>query len=74
MTKFLAAIAIIAIDWVLTAWFLMIAIGVVHAIWLPQLPTIGFSTAVLLALLIELRGGISGLGKGLIEGLFGGGR
>lgn len=74
MTKFLAALAVIALDWVLVAWFLMVGVGVVHDVWLPQLPTIGFSTALLLALLIEIRGAISGFGKGAIEGLFGGAR
>lgn len=40
--------------WIVTAWTLMVGVGVVHAEWLPQLPTIGFGTALLFSTLLTV--------------------
>lgn len=55
MTAFLAHLANLAAAWLTTAWMLMLAVGVVHAEWIPQLPTIGFGLALLLSTLAMIR-------------------
>jgi hypothetical protein len=49
VTWFLS-IVIALIEWLFSAWMLMLIVGIVHAEWLPQLPTIGFGLACLLGL------------------------
>lgn len=55
MSQFLAHLANLAAAWLMTAWMLMLMVGVVHAEWIPQLPTIGFGLALLLAFLTMVR-------------------
>lgn len=55
MSQFLANLANLAAAWLMTAWMLMLMVGVVHAEWIPQLPTIGFGLALLLAFLTMVR-------------------
>jgi hypothetical protein len=50
--KFVAELALLAAMWLTSAWVLMIGVGIVHADWIPALPTIGFRTAMLLSLLV----------------------
>lgn len=45
------------------AWFLMILVGVVHHEWLPMVPTIGYSTAILIASILTLMALPAGLLK-----------
>lgn len=59
MTEFLAHVANLAAAWLVTAWMLMLAVGVVHAEWIPQLPTIGFGLALLLSFLLVVRALVS---------------
>jgi hypothetical protein len=74
MTKFLANLAIVAISWVLGAWAFMIAVGVAHAEWWPAVPPIGYQASLLLGAAFTLRGAVSGLATGLINGINGGTR
>ncbi len=37
----------------LRGWLLMLAVGVIHHDWIPACPTVGYGTAVLLAVLIS---------------------
>lgn len=55
MTKALAHVANLAVAWLVTGWMLMLIVGVVHAEWIPQLPTIGFGLALLLSALTLVR-------------------
>jgi hypothetical protein len=55
VTKTLAHLANLAVAWLLGAWMFMLMVGVVHAEWLPQLPTIGFGLALLLSALVTVR-------------------
>lgn len=55
VSRFLAHAANIAIAWLVTAWLLMLAVGVVRAEWIPALPTIGFRLALLLSMLVTVR-------------------
>jgi hypothetical protein len=54
------------------AWLFMLLVGVVHAEWLPMVPTIGFWSAVLVSLMatsIGVAGAIfQGIGKGVTGG------
>ncbi len=47
--RWIAALAMIVLGWLVTGWVLMLVVGIVHAEWIPQLPTIGFGLALLLA-------------------------
>lgn len=38
-----------ALEVLFRGWVLMLGVGIVHAEWLPQLPTIGYWVAVLIA-------------------------
>lgn len=40
----------------LQGWLFMLAVGVIHAHWIPQVPTIGFWWSVLVWLLLPSRG------------------
>lgn len=51
MTTFFAGLAVVVISWLASAWMFMLLVGVVHAEWLPQLPTIGYGLALLLGAL-----------------------
>ncbi len=55
MTSFLAALAVIGIGWPISAWLLMLAIGVMHDRWLPVVPAIGYTPALLLTVLLSAR-------------------
>lgn len=37
----------------LDGWFLMLAVGIAHAYWIPQLPTIGYWWAVVIVALLS---------------------
>ncbi|GIE35942.1 hypothetical protein Ait01nite_089870 [Actinoplanes italicus] len=74
MTKFLANLAVVAISWLLGAWAFMIGVGVAHAEWWPTIPTIGYKASLILGAAFALRGAISGLATGLINGVNGGAR
>lgn len=67
MTKTLASIAVVAASWLITAWLLMVTVGVVHAVWIPQLPTVGFAVALLLSALITARSAIAGILQGIVN-------
>lgn len=45
MVKALASIPLVAGYWLAGAWFFMLTVGVIHAQWIPALPTIGFRVA-----------------------------
>lgn len=51
MIKALAIVPLAAGTWLLGAWFTMLLIGVVHAQWIPFLPTIGYTTAIVISAL-----------------------
>lgn len=55
MSKFIANVAMLAVAWLIGAWSLMLSVGVIHAEWIPQLPTVGFPTALLLGALLMAR-------------------
>lgn len=55
MTKFLAFMALLVAAWIFAAWMLMLTVGVVHLHWIPQLPTLSFKVALLLATLVFTR-------------------
>lgn len=55
MSTFLANLSTLAAAWLVSAWMLMLAVGVVHIEWIPQLPTIGFGLALLLSFLWMIR-------------------
>ena len=54
MVKFLASIPLIIGGWAVGAWFTMLTVGVIHADWFPLIPTIGYSTALIIAALTTL--------------------
>lgn len=54
MAKILGGLAVIVACRLGAAWPLMLLVGVVHATWLPDLPTIGYGTAVLIEALLSL--------------------
>lgn len=49
----LSALLLKASSDLMAGWFLMLAVGIAHAEWLPMLPTIGFWWAVLLVVLLR---------------------
>jgi hypothetical protein len=51
VNEFLAKLLLLGALWLTGAWLLMLGVGIVHADWIPWLPTIGFPTALLLSLL-----------------------
>lgn len=52
MPKFFAVLATALAVAALNGWVFMLTVGVVHAEWIPALPTIGFGPAVLVATLL----------------------
>lgn len=46
-------LALSALFSLLGGWALMLAVGVIHHEWIPQCPTIGYWSAVLLAMLLR---------------------
>lgn len=55
MNEFLAKLTLLAALWLTGAWTLMLGVGIIHADWIPWLPTIGFPTALLLSALTFVR-------------------
>lgn len=55
MVKTLAGLAMLAIGWTLSAWLLMLTVGVIHDEWLPALPPVGYATAFVLTVLLGTR-------------------
>jgi hypothetical protein len=55
--KLLAALVTVAVTTAVTSmlygWVLMLLVGIVHSLWLPALPTLGFWSATLIALLVR---------------------
>lgn len=54
MGTVLAVIIIAAIRASIAGWGFMLAVGVAHHEWLPNLPTIGFGPSMLIAVLLSL--------------------
>jgi drug/metabolite transporter (DMT)-like permease len=50
--KVVTALILAASRWLLGGLFFMLAVGIAHAEWLPQLPTIGYWWAVLICGLV----------------------
>lgn len=48
--KAAGSIAMSAVSWLLTAWYLMLLVGIVHHDWLRKVPAIGYGLALLVAL------------------------
>lgn len=67
MTKFLATVGAIVIGWPLSAYLLMIIVGVIRAEWIPFLPTVGYPAALLLTVLLGARAMTGGLIAALIQ-------
>lgn len=67
MTKVLASLSVLATAWLVGSWMLMLTVGIVHAEWIPQLPTIGYRLALLLTTIslvrVVLGSMLGGLGK-----------
>lgn len=57
LSEFVVALVMLYVEALLTGWFLMLAIGVVHHEWIRSCPTIGYWWAALLSGLLR-----SGLG------------
>ena len=55
MTKLLAFTALMAGLWLAGAWAFMLTVGVVHADWIPQLPTVSYRVALLLSAIAVMR-------------------
>lgn len=55
MAKFIATVAMMGVSWVVSAWLLMIGVGIVHLHWLTSLPTIGFAFSLILCSLLFAR-------------------
>lgn len=55
--EFVVALLMLCVESLLTGWFLMLAVGVIHHEWIPSCPTIGYWWAALLSGLLR-----SGLG------------
>lgn len=55
MIKFLAGLATLAGGWTLSAWLLMLAVGVLHAEWLPAVPPVSYLVALALTVLLGAR-------------------
>jgi hypothetical protein len=53
--KTVAVLSLTIASWLISAWTLMLTVGIVHAEWIPQLPTIGFRLALLLAGIFFIR-------------------
>jgi formate/nitrite transporter FocA (FNT family) len=51
--KFISSMLAKAASDLITAWYLMLAVGVAHAEWLHKLPTIGYWWALLLVVLVR---------------------
>ena len=51
--KAVGSLVMSATSWLLTAWYLMLLVGIVHRDWLPKLPTISYGLALLIALLFN---------------------
>lgn len=49
------------IQWVLSAWVLMITIGVIRAEWLHNVPTIGYGCSLLIAFFLTLLVNVFGI-------------
>lgn len=47
--KTLGYIAMTGLAGLASAWFLMISVEIIHARWIAALPTVGFTTCILLA-------------------------
>jgi hypothetical protein len=67
VTKFLACLAIIAVGWIGGSWLTMVTVGVIHSVWIPQLPTLGFPTALLIGAIQSAFGGFKGAMSGLVK-------
>jgi hypothetical protein len=59
--KLLAHLALLAVLWLITAWFLMLGVDIANDDWLPVLPSIGFETSLALATLWLIRNIVAGV-------------
>lgn len=71
MAKLLAALTITAGAVAAGAWILMLLVGVIHADWLPALPTISYRTALLIGALLYVQALIRGLAGVIVKDLRG---
>lgn len=68
-----ASFCVVGIEWLFSAWMLMVVVGVVHGDWLPQVPTIGFGFALLLTGLVSAVLAVRALLSAVVSGLTGDG-
>lgn len=59
--KAVAHLALVALLWLVTAWFLMLGVDIANDDWLTGLPSIGFMTALALSALLTVRGMVGGV-------------
>lgn len=72
MSSFLSSVALLTIMWLVTAYTLMLGVGIVHAEWISGLPTIGFGLALLLATLGVARAVVAAIVSELMKLVNGG--
>jgi hypothetical protein len=67
---FLVGCVVLAAESLVGAWLLMVVVGIVHGEWLPQVPTVGYGGALILAIAIDVllavRAIFTAIGKALV--------
>lgn len=61
MVKMLALIPLVFCAWLVGAWSLMLTVGIIHGAWIPQLPTIGYATALVIGTVAAAAGIMRGV-------------
>jgi hypothetical protein len=52
--KWLILLVFDVLMWLLSSWIFMVLVGVVHGEWLPNVPTLGYSSSLLISALISV--------------------
>jgi hypothetical protein len=69
--RFLLLIPLVPASILLEAWLFMLLVGVVHGEWLPMMPTIGWWSSVLVALMVNAGVVATGVVSELVKAIFG---
>ncbi len=71
--RWFAALCLAVTEWLIFTWIFMVIVGIIHADWLPEVPTVGYGFTLLLSGIIWGSNFVRALLSALVDGLTGDG-
>lgn len=69
--RWIVSFVMVGLEWLVSAWLFMVIVGIVHAAWIPGVPTVGFGFALFITGLISAALAARAIFTAVVSGLVG---